>query len=184
MPTQNLLSDAAYLHHWLSVTIHFNRYNLCFDKYTECRDKCKSLYFIVLHIRVVPPLFSPFVECPLSDTRYWVIGYFRRYVTERLLNTKVVVFLGFLCLVGCFLFLEGCWWGRKLVIRLAIFCGIFMIRLKKCRIVGDIRWKKCNESDLFAWKNVIASVCLLWNMFVCPNKNTCIQAVFIITYRV
>ena len=41
-----------------------------FDKYTECRDKCKPLYFIVLHIRVVPSLFSSFVECPLSDTRY------------------------------------------------------------------------------------------------------------------
>ena len=89
-------ADAAYLHHWLSVTIHFNRYNLYFDKYTECGDKCKSLYFIALHIRVVPLLFNSFVECPLSDTMYWVIGYFRRYVTERLLNTKVVVFLGFL----------------------------------------------------------------------------------------
>ena len=90
------LSDAAYLHHWLSVTIHFNRYNHSFDKCTECRDKCKPLYFIALHIRVVPPLFSLFVECPLSDTRCWVIGHFRRCVTERLLNTKVVVFLGFL----------------------------------------------------------------------------------------
>ena len=88
--------DAAYLHHWLSVTIHFNRYNLCFDKSTECRDKCKPLYFIALHIRVVPLLFSSFMECPLSDTRCWMIGHFRRYVTERLLNTKVVVFLEFL----------------------------------------------------------------------------------------
>ena len=88
--------DTAYLHHWLSVTIHFNRYNHSFDKCTECRDKCKPLYFIALHIRVVPPLFSLFVECPLSDTRCWVIGHFRRCVTERLLNTKVVVFLGFL----------------------------------------------------------------------------------------
>ena len=88
--------DAAYLHHWLSVTIHFNRYNLRFYKYTECRDKCKSLYFIVLHIRVVPPSFSPFVECPLSDARCWTIGHFRMDVTERLLNTKVVLFLEFL----------------------------------------------------------------------------------------
>ena len=93
---QILYIDAAYLHHWLSVTIHFNRYNLCFDKYTECRDKCKPLYFIALHIRVVPLLFSSFMECPLSDTRCWMIGHFRRYVTERLLNTKVVVFLEFL----------------------------------------------------------------------------------------
>ena len=84
------LSHAAYLHHWLLATIHFNRYNLCFDKYTECGDKCKSLYLIALHIRVVPLLFNSFVECPLLDTMYWVIGFFRRYVTERLLNTKVV----------------------------------------------------------------------------------------------
>ena len=96
LPFRYLLSYTAYLHHWLSVTIHFNRYNHSFDKCTECRDKCKPLYFIALHIRVVPPLFSLFVECPLSDTRCWVIGHFRRCVTERLLNTKVVVFLGFL----------------------------------------------------------------------------------------
>ena len=93
--------DAAYLHHWLSVTIHFNRYNLRFYKYTECGDKCKLLYFIVLHIRVVPPLFSPFVECPLSDTKCWMIGHFRMNVTERLLNTKVVVFLDFLRWFDC-----------------------------------------------------------------------------------
>ena len=91
-----LLPDAAYLHHWLSVTIHFNRYNLCFYKYTECRDKYKPLYFMVLHIRVVPLSFSPFEEYPLSDTTYWTIGNFRMDVTERLLNTKVVFFLEFL----------------------------------------------------------------------------------------
>lgn len=51
---------------------------------------------MVLHIRVVPPLLSSFVECPLSDSMYWMIGHFRRYVPERLLNAKVVVFLGFL----------------------------------------------------------------------------------------
>ena len=100
-------ANAAYLHHWLSVTIHFNRYNLRFNKYTECRDKCKSLYFIALHIRVVPFLFNSFVECPLSDTMYWAIGHFRRYVTGRLLNTKVVLFLGFRWLAVWFLFLEG-----------------------------------------------------------------------------
>ena len=97
-----LLSDAAHLHHWLSVTIHFNRHDLHFDKYTEYRNKCKPLRFIALHIRVVPPLFSPFVECPISDTRYWMIGHFRYCVTERLLNIKVVVFLGFLCVAIVF----------------------------------------------------------------------------------
>ena len=38
-----------------------------------------------------------------------MIGHFRRYVTERLLNTKVVVFLGFLWVAVGFLFLEECW---------------------------------------------------------------------------
>ena len=98
--------DVAYLHHWLLVTIHFNRYNLCFYKYTECRDKCKSLYLIVLHIRVVPPSFNPFVECPLSDTTCWTIGYSHMDVTERLLNTKVVVFLGFLWFAVDFLLVK------------------------------------------------------------------------------
>ena len=108
---------AAYLHRWLSAIIYFNRYNLCFHKYTECRDKSKLLYFMVLHIRVVLPLFSHFVECPLSDTMCWMIGYFHRYVTECLLNTKVVVFLGFLWFVVGLLHSE------------------YLIRLKKCRIV-------------------------------------------------
>ena len=78
------------------MTIHFNRYNLCFYKYTECRDKCNTLYFIVLHIRVVPLSFSLFVEWPLSDITCCMIGHFRMDVTERLLNTKVVFFLEFL----------------------------------------------------------------------------------------
>ena len=130
-----LFADAAYLHHWLSVTIHFNRYNLCFDKYTECRDKCKPLYFIALHIRVVPLLFSSFMECPLSDTRCWMIGHFRRYVTERLLNTKVVVFLGFL-------------W--------------FAVEFLRSDYLGySIRLKKCSETELFVWKSVGYCLCTL-----------------------
>lgn len=123
-----LFSDAAYSHHWLSVTIHFNRYNLCFYKYTECRDKCKPLYFIVLHIRVVPPSFSSFVECLLSDSTYWLIGHFRKDVTERMLNTKVVFFLGFLRFAVGFLCFD--------------YLGY------------SIRWKKCSETELFAWKSV------------------------------
>ena len=99
-------ADAAYLHRWLSATIHFNRYNLCFYKYTECGDKCNVLYFTALHIRVVPPSFSHFEECPLSDSTCWLIGYFRMDVTERLLNTKVVVFLGFLWFAVDFLLVK------------------------------------------------------------------------------
>ena len=132
---------AAYLHHWLPVTIHFNRYNLCFYKYKECRDKCKSLYFIALHIRVVPPLFSLFVECPLSDSTCWMIGNFRMDVTERLLNTKVVLFLELL---------------RFAVDFLRYNYLICLIHLKKCSAMSGIRWKKCNGAELFAWKNVWA----------------------------
>lgn len=138
------LPDAAYLHHWLSATIHVNRYNLCFDKYTECRDKCKPLYFIVLHIRVVPPLFSPFVECPLSDTMHWVIGHFRRYVTERLLNTKVVVFLGFLWFAVWFFILWRVLEGRKSVIELENFCRIYVW----------FAWKSVEQWVTFVGKSV------------------------------
>ena len=122
------LTDAAYLHHWLSVTIHFNRYNLRFYKYTECGDKCKLLYFIVLHIRVVPLSFSLFVKCLLSDSMCWTIGHFLMYVTERLLNTKVVLFLEFLR---------------------------FMLEFLRSDYLGySIRWKKCSKTELFAWKSV------------------------------
>ena len=136
-----LFANTTYLHHWLSVTIHFNRYDLCFDKYTECRDKCKPLYFIALHICVVPSSFSHFVECPLSDSTCWMIGNFRMDVTERLLNTKVVLFLEFL---------------RFAVDFLRYNYLICLIHLKKCSAMSGIHWKKCNEAELFAWKNVWA----------------------------
>ena len=146
-------SDAAYLHHWLSATIHFNRYNLCFDKYKECVDKCKPLYFMVLHIRVVPPLLSSFVECPLSDSMYWMIGHFRRYVPERLLNAKVVVFLGFLWFTVDFYSLKGVgWW--KIGHKTGYLLWNIYDSLEKMWGNRWIRWKKCNRSDLFTWKSV------------------------------
>ena len=48
--------------------IHFNRYNLCFYKYTECGDKCKLLYFIVLHNRVL--FVSRYPQS--TDLRRWL----------------------------------------------------------------------------------------------------------------
>ena len=148
-----LFLDAAYLHHWLSATIHFNRYNLCFDKYKECVDKCKPLYFMVLHIRVVPPLLSSFVECPLSDSMYWMIGHFRRYVPERLLNAKVVVFLGFLWFTVDFYSLKGVgWW--KIGHKTGYLLWNIYDSLEKMWGNRWIRWKKCNRSDLFTWKSV------------------------------
>ena len=149
---QKQLFYRAYLHHWLSVTVHFNRYNLCFDKYTECGDKCKSVYFIALHICVVPLSFSLFCECPLSDTRCWMIGHFRRYVTEHLLNTKVVVFLEFLWFAVCFLFSRRCWMIES-VIKPENFCKVYVWfawkSVEQCAM-GDIRWEKCNKVELFA----------------------------------
>ncbi|MDO5569998.1 MAG: sulfite exporter TauE/SafE family protein [Bacteroidales bacterium] len=65
----NILFQGLYIGFAMILSIHFNRYDLCFDKYTECGDKCKSLYFIALHICVVPLSFSLFCEYPLSDTR-------------------------------------------------------------------------------------------------------------------
>ena len=38
---------------------------------------------------------------------------------------------------------------RKSVIKPENFC-LRLIRLKKCRAMGDIRWKKCNKVELFA----------------------------------
>ena len=89
-----------------------------------------------LCIYVLYRLFSVFfVECPLSDTRYWVIGHFRRYVTERLLNAKVVVFLGFL-------------W--------------FAVEFLRSDYLGySIRLKKCSETELFVWKSVGYCLCTL-----------------------
>jgi len=53
---------------------------------------------------------------------------FRMDVTERLLNTKVVVFLEYLR---------------------------FAVRFLRSDYFGySIRWKKCSETELFAWKSV------------------------------
>lgn len=57
-----------------------------------------------------------------------MIGHFRMDVTERLVNAKVVFFLEFL--------------------RFAV--GF----LRSDYLVYSIRWKKCGETELFAWKSV------------------------------
>lgn len=70
------------------MTIHFNRYTLTSDKFTENGDKCKPLSIIVLHIRLVPPLFSPFAKWPPSVSKHRPIGHFRMDVTERLCRQR------------------------------------------------------------------------------------------------
>ena len=62
-------------------------------------------------------------------------------------------FLGISVVCGVFFIFQKVLDDRKSVIKPENFC-LRLIRLKKCRAMGDIRWKKCNESDLFAWKSV------------------------------
>ncbi|MEF2942560.1 MAG: hypothetical protein U0O40_03045 [Phocaeicola dorei] len=64
-----------------------------------------------------------------------MIGNFRMDVTERLLNTKVVLFLELL---------------RFAVDFLRYNYLICLIHLKKCSAMSGIRWKKCNGAELFA----------------------------------
>ena len=58
-------------------------------------------------------------KCPLSDTTYWMVGHFRMDVTERLLNTKIVVFLVFFL-----------WFSVRFLCSEYLRC---LIRLEKCR---------------------------------------------------
>ena len=51
-----------------------------------------------------------------------MIGHFRRYVTEHLLNTKVVVFLGISVACDVFFISKRVLNSRKLVIELGNFC--------------------------------------------------------------
>ena len=85
---------------------------------------------MALHIRVVPPLFSLFVECPLVEY-------------------KGSGFLGISVVCGVFFIFQKVLDDRKSVIKPENFC-LRLIRLKKCRAMGDIRWKKCNKVELFA----------------------------------
>lgn len=110
------------------MTIYFNRYNLCFDKYTECGDKCKPLYFIALHIRVVSPLFSQF--CGMFAIRYNVLSdrVFPQVCYRTLVKYKGSVFLGIFVICG----------GNFIVFS--------AIRLEKCVLSYDICSEKCNNS--------------------------------------
>lgn len=72
-----------------------------------------------------------------------MIGHFHRYVTERLLNAKVVVFLGFLWFAVGFLH-KKCDWLEKMY--------LYMIySLEKVYWFGVIRWKKCNFASERIW---------------------------------
>lgn len=99
---------------------------------------------MVLHIRVVPPLLSSFVECPLSDSMYWMIGHFRRYVPERLLNAKVVVFLGFLWFTVDFYSLKGVgWW--KIGHKTGYLLWNIYDSLEKCGEIGEFVGKSVTD---------------------------------------
>ena len=58
-------------------------------------------------------------------------------------------FLGISVVCGVFFIFQKVLDDRKSVIKPENFC-LRLIRLKKCRAMGDIRWKKCNKVELFA----------------------------------
>ena len=65
-------------------------------------------------------------------------------VTERLLNTKVVIFLGLL-------------W--------------FVVEFLRSDYLGySIRWEKCSKTELFAWESVEWCLCTL----ICGFESYCI----------
>ena len=108
------------------MTIHFNRYNLCFDKYTECRDKCKSLYFIVLHMRVVPLSFSHF--CGISAIKYNVLNdrVFPHGCYRTLVGCKGSGFLGISVVCGVVFLFQKVLNSRKSIIEAENFCRIYI----------------------------------------------------------
>lgn len=117
-------------------------------------NKCKSLYFIVLHIRVVPPSFSHFVECPLSDATCWTIEHFRMDVTERLLNAKVVVFLEFLCVTLGFIY-SNIWFAWKSVtnygwfIEKRVTCSNYSFKIRNL-----ILWSEFYDKRWLWWARI------------------------------
>ena len=63
-------------------------------------------------------------------------------ITERLLNTKVVILLGFL-------------W--------------FVVEFLRSDYLGySIRWKKCSKTELFAWKSVTPTLFGSFSMYRFP----------------
>lgn len=125
-----------------------------FYKYTECGNKCKPLYFMVLHIRVVPSSFSHFVECSLSGSMCWMVGYFRIDVTERLLNAKVVVFLEFLCVTLGFIH-SNIWFVWKSVINY----GWFIEKRVTCsnysfKILYQLLWSEFYDKRWLWWARI------------------------------
>lgn len=101
------------------MTIHFNRYNLCFYKYTECRDKYKSLYLIVC-IYVLYRLLS-ILLWKMSAIRYNVLDgrAFSHGCYRTLVEYKDSCFLS--------IFL---WFSVRFLCSEYLRC---LIRLEKCR---------------------------------------------------
>lgn len=128
----NLFPDTAYSHHWLSVTIHLNRYNLTSDKFTGNGDKCKPLSFTAFAYKPCTTFFQPIYEMPTISFKALTDRTFPHGCYRTLVQTKVAFFFGFRRFSAAFL----------------------LIRSKKCVLLSDIRSEKCNRSCVFAWKNV------------------------------
>jgi hypothetical protein len=93
--------------------------------------------------------FQPF--CGMSAIRYNVLSdrAFPQVCYRTLVEYKGSGFLGISVVCGVFFIFQKVLDDRKSVIKPENFC-LRLIRLKKCRAMGDIRWKKCNKVELFA----------------------------------
>ena len=93
--------------------------------------------------------FQPF--CGMSAIRYKVLNdrTFPQVCYRTLVEYKGSGFLGISVVCGVFFIIQKVLDDIKSVIKPENFC-LRLIRLKKCRAMGDIRWKKCNKVELFA----------------------------------
>ena len=87
----------------------------------------------------------------MSAIRYKVLSdrVFPQVCYRTLVEYKGSGFLGISVVCGVFFIFQKVLDDRKSVIKPENFC-LRLIRLKKCRAMGDIRWKKCNKVELFA----------------------------------
>ena len=93
--------------------------------------------------------FQPFLR--ISAIRYKVLNdrVFPQVCYRTLVEYKGSGFLGISVVCGVFFIFQKVLDDRKSVIKPENFY-LRLIRLKKCRAMGDIRWKKCNKVELFA----------------------------------
>lgn len=123
--------DAAYLHHWLSETIHFNRYNLCFLQVHRMWEQMQTVVFHGFAYTCCTVFFQPF--CGMFTIRFNVLN--GRVFPHRCYRTLTE------CKGSGFLGISVCYIG--------IYTLEYLIRLKKCNKLWLIHWETCNLFQLF-----------------------------------